>query len=129
MPFQFSKHYTRDEARALLPQVRGWLKRLSAFHSQREQCDQHLERLRTSGADLGGQWVQREVRLMADMQEILVEFFQREIQLKDLQRGLVDFPSILDDREVFLCWEQDEADIGFWHELHTGYAGRERLPD
>jgi len=35
--------------------------------------------------------------------------------------------AILDGKEVFLCWEQDEEDIEFWHDLHSGYAGRERL--
>ena len=58
---------------------------------------------------------------------MLQEFQRREIQVKDLQRGLVDFPAMLEGREVFLCWEQDEEDIEFWHELDGGYAGRERL--
>ena len=61
------------------------------------------------------------------MQRLLREFESREIQLKDLERGLIDFPAIIGGREVFLCWEQDEDDIEFWHDLETGYAGRERL--
>ena len=52
---------------------------------------------------------------------------KREIQIKDFDRGLIDFPAILAGREVFLCWEQDEEDIEFWHDLNSGYAGRERL--
>ncbi|MBI3881959.1 MAG: DUF2203 family protein, partial [Verrucomicrobia bacterium] len=52
---------------------------------------------------------------------------RREIQIKDLERGLVDFPAILGGREVFLCWESGEDDIEFCHDLATGYAGRERL--
>jgi hypothetical protein len=50
-----------------------------------------------------------------------------EVVLKDLERGLVDFPALRDDREVFLCWEESEDEVGFWHELETGYAGREPL--
>ena len=61
------------------------------------------------------------------IEQVLLEFQRREIQVKDLGRGLVDFPALIDGREVFLCWEQDEDDIEFWHELDTGYAGRERL--
>jgi hypothetical protein len=49
------------------------------------------------------------------------------IQAKDLDRGLVDFPSIRNGREVFLCWELEEDDIEFWHDIEAGYAGRERL--
>jgi hypothetical protein len=61
------------------------------------------------------------------MQEVLAEFQRRRIFIKDLERGLVDFPAIIGGREVFLCWEQDEADIEFWHDLDAGYTGRERL--
>ena len=67
------------------------------------------------------------VRLLADLDGVLREFQRREIQIKDIERGLVDFPAIIGGKEVFLCWEQDEEDIEFWHELDAGYAGRERL--
>ena len=61
------------------------------------------------------------------LEDSLREFQKREIQIKDLDRGLIDFPAILGGKEVFLCWEQDEEDIEFWHDLNSGYAGRERL--
>ena len=49
------------------------------------------------------------------------------VQIKDFERGLVDFPHIRDGREVFLCWELSEDDIEFWHDIDAGYARRERL--
>jgi hypothetical protein len=49
------------------------------------------------------------------------------VVIKDFDRGLVDFPHLREGREVFLCWELDEDDIEFWHDLDTGYSGRERL--
>jgi hypothetical protein len=49
------------------------------------------------------------------------------VQIKDFERGLVDFPHIRDGREVFLCWELHEGDIEFWHDIDAGYTGRERL--
>ena len=57
----------------------------------------------------------------------LAEFQQRQIFIKDLERGLLDFPSIIGDREIFLCWEQDEESVEHWHELDSGFAGREPL--
>ena len=48
------------------------------------------------------------IRALADMQEILAEFQRRQIFIKDLERGLVDFPAIIGGKEVFLCWEADE---------------------
>jgi hypothetical protein len=64
---------------------------------------------------------------MAEIRELFLEFHRREIQIKDIARGLIDFPAIVAGREVFLCWEQGEEDIEFWHDLDAGYAGRERL--
>jgi len=127
MAFQFKKHYTRDEARALLPQIRQWLKQLSALRRKLNDCDHRLARLMAGGTDVGGETVNRRVRVVADVNATLAEFQQREIQIKELERGLIDFPAILNGKEVFLCWEQDEDDIEFWHDLHSGYAGRERL--
>jgi hypothetical protein len=42
--------------------------------------------------------------------------------------GLVDFPSIINDKEVFLCWRSDEDDILFYHDINTGFAGRRPIP-
>ncbi len=127
MAHQFQKHYSLAEARALLPQIRQWLKRLAQLQATLEKTEQRLRSLMAPGRDLGGEVVNRWVRTMTDLDRVGKEFQQREIQVKDVARGLVDFPAIIGDREVFLCWEQDEEDIEFWHELDAGYAGRERL--
>jgi hypothetical protein len=129
MAHQFTKHYTRDEARALLGQVREWLKRLVQLQADVEKVEKRLEGLMAPGCDLGGEMVNSWVTLLADLEDVLQEFQRREIQIKDVGRGLVDFPAIIDSREVFLCWEQDEEDIEFWHELDAGFAGRERLEE
>ena len=92
MAFHFKKHYTVEEARELIPQLRLWLDELNRHRQRLTQLDERL-------------------------------------QLKDLERGLIDFPAIIGGKEVFLCWEKDENDIEFWHDLETGYAGRERLPE
>jgi hypothetical protein len=127
MEYRFDKHYTRDEARALLPQIRRWLERLNHLRRELERFDKRLSGLTEQGNDVGGDTVNKWIRALADMQEILSEFQRRQIFVKDLERGLIDFPTIMGDKEVFLCWEQDEEDIEFWHDLDTGFGGRERL--
>jgi hypothetical protein len=127
MAWQFQKHYTRDEARYLLPQIRQWLTRSAELQAEVRKIEERLSGLMAPGRDLGGELVNSWVRKLVAFEGVLLEFQRREIQVKDLQRGLIDFPAILDGREVFLCWEQDEEDIEFWHELDAGYAGRERL--
>ena len=127
MAYLFKTHYTRDEARALLPKVREWLNRLSALRRQLIHDDKALAELLSKGNDVGGDVVNRTMRALADFKEVLMKFQERQIQLKDLDRGLIDFPAIIGGKEVFLCWEQGEEDIEFWHDLETGYAGREKL--
>jgi len=50
-------------------------------------------------------------------------------QLKDIQKGLVDFPSKLSGRDVLLCWHLGEETVGYYHDLRSGYAGRQPLPE
>lgn len=64
---------------------------------------------------------------MAEINNVFHEFHRREIQIKDLERGLIDFPAFVGGKEVFLCWEQDEEEVEFWHDIDSGYAGREKL--
>ena len=127
MIYRYDKHYTRDEARALLPQVRQWFKRVSDLRAQFGKQDSKLASLLAAGNDVGGEVANNWVKLLCEIKVVLKEFKSREIQIKDIDRGLIDFPAIIAGREVFLCWEQDEDDIEFWHDLDTGYAGRERL--
>ena len=127
MSHQFKKHYTREEAQALLPQIRQWLKQLEHFSQQFGKIDKRLATLTQDGRDAGGELVNDWVRTRADFESVLDEFRLREILIKDIERGLLDFPAIIGGREVFLCWEKDEDDIEFWHDLDTGYAGREPL--
>ncbi len=126
-PHRFEKHYTLEEARALLPQVRSWLEQLVELRDKFNRLESRLEQQMQPGLDLGGEWVNRWVRTLVELREVLLEFHRREIQLKDLDRGLIDFPTIINGREAFLCWEKSEEDIGFWHDLDAGYAGREPL--
>jgi hypothetical protein len=123
----FKKHYTRDEARKLLPQVIEWLAELQSARDLLTHLDEQVGKAVGMGDDLGGEMVNRYVRTLGKVKDILQRFRKREIQIKDLDRGLIDFPAFVGGKEVFLCWEKGEEDIEFWHDLTTGYGGRERL--
>ena len=127
MEHLFSRHYTLEEARALLPQIRRWLQELTELRGQLQKSERQLQAIMDQGGDAGGDLVNGWVRALAGFRTVLAEFERREIQLKDIGRGLLDFPAIIGGREVFLCWEKDEEDIEYWHDLDAGYAGRERL--
>ena len=124
---EFKKHYTRDEARQLLPLVRQWLDELTRVRELLQHYDGALGKALGLGDDLGGEMVHKQVKCLAEAKQILLRFKKREIQVKDFERGLIDFPAFIGGKEVFLCWEKGEDDIEFWHDLESGYAGRERL--
>ena len=129
MDCRFQQHYTREEAQALLPSVESWLAQLLDLRDRLGRFEQRLSALLAGGADVGGESVSGWLRATVAFRETLQEFERRQIQLKDLDRGLVDFPSIYLGREVFLCWEQGEKHIEYWHELDGGFAGRAPLPE
>ncbi len=127
MDQQFQKHYTRTEARLLLPQIRDWLQQINHLREQMDKYDQRLLGMTNAGQDMGGETVNQSIKAAADIRELLMEFRKREIFIKDVERGLIDFPALMGGREVFLCWEKDEDDIEFWHDIDAGFAGREPL--
>lgn len=129
MTRRFKKHYTVTEARSLLPDVRRWLEALEKHRRRLQEATQRIAPLLDGGADAGGKAVNDSVRDLCQIRRCAREFHRREIQIKDLDRGLIDFPALRDGREVFLCWESGEPDIEHWHELDAGYAGREKLEE
>src|SRR2546426_8453740 len=97
MDCQFTKHYTRDEARALLPQIRDWLDHLVKLRDRIHDCDKRIAELLSTRGDIGGELVNHWLRTVVEMKGVAGEFEKREIQIKDLDRGLIDFPAFLGD--------------------------------
>jgi len=104
-----------------------WLEALDQIRVELEQSDRRLAGMMVARQDLGGRLVNQWVMALAEIKGVLREFDTREIIIKDLDRGLIDFPALIGGKEVFLCWEKDEDDIEYWHDIDSGYAGREPL--
>ena len=122
-----SRHYTFEEANATL----GWVQdALTALRSAREGLsdEEAREALAEAGPQNGGGDAGRVVsEAFLQLRDALARLQEAEIVLRDLDRGLVDFPAIRDDREVYLCWLEGEDEIAYWHDLEAGFAGREAL--
>lgn len=127
MAHRFRQHYTREQARALLPQVKGWLDDLVELRGRIARAEMGLAEALASGRDLGGPSVNQPLLDRVKLAQVVGEFQSREIQIKDLDRGLIDFPALIEGREVFLCWEKIDGDIDFYHDIDVGYSGREPL--
>jgi hypothetical protein len=126
-PMRHRRHYTLEEARERLPWV---MDRLAALRSARERLTDEGARatLGESAPGNGGGRAGRDVgEGFLDLQAGVAEFEELDIVLRDLDRGLVDFPSLRDGHEIYLCWIDGESDIEFWHELDAGFAGRRPL--
>ena len=124
------KLFTLEEANALLPAVRQILlrikrsrQRLAAFSSQ--------ARLAAENAEQGGGGMRdgiRYAKLLTDFTDEMAELDELGVQLKDFDRGLIDFPSLRDGRVVLLCWQLGEGDeLEWWHDVDAGFAGRTPL--
>jgi hypothetical protein len=125
---RFQKHFSVEEARALLPELRRVFRDAHTRRERVRRADEKLGNLlQTTGHDLGGQPVTALLMDLQQMQAQMERIQKLGVVVKDFDRGLVDFPHLRGGREVFLCWELDEDDIEFWHEIDGGYAGRERL--
>jgi hypothetical protein len=123
------RHWTPDEANGLRPIVGATVRRIRA--ARRLLADAGFDSEFAVLADAtGGAWPGRE-RALASL-EIAIGFEQLErldIVVRDLERGLVDFPAVIDGREVYLCWLLDEPQVTHWHGVESGFAGRRPLTD
>jgi hypothetical protein len=131
-----ARYFTPEEANALLDEVRPVAERLVAHRRamavMAARRARYVQRIAGNGGDFDPQ-----------EQRTLEEEFEREgaavaacvaqleelgLLVKDLDRGLVDFPALRDGEEVLLCWEVGEDEIAFWHGVDEGFAGRKPLP-
>ena len=123
-----SRHYTLQQATAAMPWVRERLERLREAQARLGEKEAREALSEAAPGNGGGEPGQVVSEGFLALRSALIELQEMEIVLRDLERGLVDFPSIRDGREVYLCWvEQEEDEIGFWHDLAAGYAGRQPL--
>lgn len=129
-------YYTVEQANAKLPEVRRLLEEMQAQSRQLAALQGRLDMLRKK-AQSNGHHNPGEDLLVAQASEGVQDALRASIQkladwnieLKDLERGLIDFPALREGRVVFLCWEFGEPEVAFWHETTSGYAGRRPLDD
>jgi hypothetical protein len=124
-----ARHYTLEEASELLPRVVALIERMRVARGQlgdREAREALSEAGPTNGGGSPGRTVSEG---FLELRDSMMELRELEVVLRDLDRGLLDFPSLRDGREVYLCWQEGEDAIGFWHEPDAGFGGRRPLDD
>jgi hypothetical protein len=66
-------------------------------------------------------------KALGEARDTLAEIDEIGVQVKDLEQGLLDFPCVMEGKTVLLCWRLGEKEIGFWHTIEDGFAGRKPL--
>jgi hypothetical protein len=124
------KLFTLQEANALLPSVRDILARIQTAHKRlapyREQVKKAAEAAEQGGGGVLGGLLY--AKLLTQLTTLMTDLEGWGVQLKDFERGLVDFPSLREGRVVLLCWQLGEGDqLEWWHDVDSGFSGREPL--
>jgi len=128
---QFEKHFTIEEARTLIPELRARFQQIHVLLERiRTTQEKEGRRLNIARGNGKGPIVGGSGSDIEEVQEIIGSIALLGVQIKDLQRGLIDFPHFLNgnpDAEVFLCFELSDETVEYWHGIDAGYAGRTRL--
>jgi hypothetical protein len=132
-----AKYFTLAEANELIPVVNQILRTLQSLKRQFEIKYLELKKLKeVSYVTEGGLDNDPFFTLETELEFLQIEaknhiqsFQMKGIELKDIDIGLVDFPALLDDQEVLLCWRQGEAKIEYYHTRYDGFAGRKPISE
>jgi hypothetical protein len=136
-----TRFYDIDDANAALPDLQGILEALAG---QRAELVRIRDEVLARNADAEGTGTAGETAVAADdlrlarlrMQGLVDQMAAgvarieaQSITLRDIPEGLVDFPALVNGRQVWLCWKRGEGDIAFWHDLESGFSGRRPLSE
>lgn len=132
------KYFDRQEAEDLLPTITPWLEEARDEKQKVESFRTVLTQVASRIMMLGGTFPPLADLLQKKSEhdkaaEHLVEIVNRiqvtGVLVKDLNVGLVDFPSQIEGEEIYLCWKLGEEHVAFWHRIDEGFAGRKPLDD
>ncbi|MDE3181000.1 MAG: DUF2203 domain-containing protein [Acidobacteriota bacterium] len=130
------RYFNRQEAEELLPMIGRSLEEALKQKRSLDVLDEDLSKAAARIMMLGGsvppyQELARKrgerQQFVASLEESVNKIQETGCVVKDLETGLVDFPSLLDGQEIYLCWKLGEKRIGYWHSMDEGFAGRKPL--
>jgi hypothetical protein len=122
-----TRHFTVEQANDALASVRPMLQRLRDARDLLTDSEAHAALTDAAPTNGGGESGTQVGEAFLEVRRLLVTLEEAGLVVRDIERGLIDFPAIIDGREVYLCWELGEDEVAFWHELEGGYGGREPL--
>jgi hypothetical protein len=131
-----SQRFTLAEAESLIPLLDRLLREAVSMKSEYEEAEEILQTLNQRVSLMGGMTVNRnqavEARGRREVATARLRHALEQVQeigclVKDLDIGLIDFPTLYRDEEVYLCWKLGEAAIEYWHGAEEGFGGRKPI--
>ena len=119
--------FTVQEANELIPFLSNKLRELRVIHGKLVVWAEEVPTQQDITLRGGMLAEPAYVALLSRFQTLIEEICSEGCHLKDLESGLIDFPTLWEGREVYLCWKLGEDEVGFWHETEAGFAGRRSL--
>ena len=128
--------FTLDEANGLIPWLERTFQRAVSTRERLESARRRINEIQREQLHRNGTFnrhtelssIQAELEnLERELNEVVNEIISEGIIVRDIARGLVDFPSVRDGREVYLCWIGGEERIDYWHETNRGFEHRQPL--
>jgi hypothetical protein len=123
------RHYSLEEATEALPLVVELLERMRRARARLTDAEAREALSEATPTNGGGDPGRTVSEGFLELREALIGLQAMDVVLRDLEKGLIDFPTLRDGREVYLCWQEGEDGIAFWHEVDAGFAGRRPLDD
>jgi hypothetical protein len=122
--------FTLEEASRLLPRIRTILEEVATEWRRVRELNPEIQKVRDKTpldgfSPFGVEYVESVSHLMF----LLHQIKDLGVIVKDVDKGLCDFPYIRDGKMVYLCWHLGEESIGYWHDIESGFDGREPLDD
>lgn len=137
-PMSKKKTFTLEEAQTLLPVLRSLLQRSIQGKQLIEEVEKEFQDLSHRILLSGGLFVDvakvarrraESDKALQGTKDALAEIESIGVQVKDLDIGLLDFPCVVDDQTVLLCWKLGEDKIEFWHGMEEGFRGRKPIDE
>jgi hypothetical protein len=122
--------FTLAEAQSCLPRLRSLLTEISEQWNQIRELNPDIQKARDKASFDG--YSESGVMYVESVSHLMVLIHQIKdmgVHLKDADKGLCDFPYLRKGRLVYLCWQLGEETIGYWHDIETGFSGREPLDE
>ena len=122
--------FTREEANRMLPRLRPLLEDLRDEWGRIKSLNSEIQKVREKAMfDAYNPHGVEYVESVTHLTSVIGQIRGMGVLVKDLDKGLCDFPYMKEDRVVYLCWHLGEDSVEYWHPTETGFGGRERLEE